>query len=285
MTLWFSGGEGVRLAADSFGPADSRRPPVLLVGGLGQTRHSWRRVAQRLAAEGHRAVTLDIRGHGESDRSPTADYGYARQAEDIAAVAAGLGGPVTYVGASLGGKIGLATAAERGPGTVGALVLVDSVPHNNRAGTGAIIRAMTIPEEGFASPGEAAAQIAATREADPGGLPDPATVERLRRNMRQSADGRWHWHWDARYRTRDHRIGLGEGTAYLDSIAPRLTIPVLLAWCELSDVVGLDGVTRLKAVIPQLEVEVIPGARHMIVGDENDVFADAMIGFLARHNL
>ena len=114
----------------------------------------------------------------------------------------------------------------------------------------------------------------------------PGAADRLRRNMRREADGRWYWHWDAlAYRDPRHNIGLGRGTQFLESIAGDVKVPAMLAWCELSEVVDQDGVEALRALMPRLEVEIIPGARHLIVGDQNDIFADALLGFLARNAL
>lgn len=279
MTHWFTGSNGLKLAADLFGPEDGT--PVLLIGGMGQTRHSWRRAAQRIADGGRRAITLDFRGHGESDRSPDGDYGYLRQVDDIVAIRRAIGRPMVLVGNSLGGKIGLAAAATGEPGTAAALVMVDAVPRSRKEGITNIARSMQMSSGGFASPEEAAMQLAAER----GEPATPAAADRLRRNMRQDVSGRWHWHWDNAYFDPRQRIGTGPGSDYLESIAPQVTVPTLLAWCELSEVVDADGVAALRALIPQLEVEIIPGARHMIVGDQNDVFADALMAFLDRTGL
>lgn len=279
MTHWFTGGDGQRLAADLYGPEQGT--PVLLIGGMGQTRHSWRRAALRLADGGYRAITMDFRGHGESDRAADGDYSYPRQIADITAVARQVGRPMVLAGNSLGGKISLAAAGGGGPEVAAALVLVDAVPRSNPGGIADVAKSTEVSPAGFNSLDEAAEQLARSK-----GQPfTPGDGEKLRRNMRQHEDGRWGWHWDAGYRDPAQKIGLGAGSDFLDSLAPNVKVPTLLAWCELSDVVTGDGVAALKALIPQLEVEVIPGARHMIVGDQNDVFADALIGFLARHAL
>jgi pimeloyl-ACP methyl ester carboxylesterase len=279
MTHWFSGDGGIRLAADLFGPEDGT--PVLLIGGMGQTRHSWRRVALRLADRGYRAITLDFRGHGESDRAGDGDYSYPRQASDVAAVARAVGRPLVLVGNSLGGKICLAAAGTGGPAACAGLVLVDAVPRSNPEGIADVVRSTATSVESFDSLDDAARHLADSR-----GQPfATGDGERLRRNMRQDEQGRWHWHWDGGYRDQRHQIGLGAGSDYLQALAGKVSAPVLLAWCELSEVVDEHGIAALKAQIPQLEVEIIPGARHMIVGDENDIFADALIGFLARHAL
>ena len=61
----FEGFEGIHLVADVWGDPDAW--PVLLMHGGGQTRHAWGGAAQTLAANGWRAVSLDLRGHGESE--------------------------------------------------------------------------------------------------------------------------------------------------------------------------------------------------------------------------
>lgn len=276
MTNWLKGLGGIRLAASMFGPVDG--PPVLMLGGLGQTRHGWSRAAERLSERGWRAITLDLRGHGESDWSSDGHYGYARTVGDLLAVIDELGRPCVLVGASLGGKISLVTAAQAGPDRVRALVIVDTVPRTNPAGVAEVTQVLRPPPEGFASPDEAAAQLARIR----GREPTPAAGERLQRNMRVDGAGRWHWHWDPAWMDREQGIGLAAATDFLEEMSARLTMPVLLTRGELSQVVSDEGLAAFRAIVPQLEVESIAGAGHMIVGDRNDVFADALLAFLDR---
>ncbi|MBA3055656.1 MAG: alpha/beta hydrolase [Sphingomonadales bacterium] len=274
---WFAGDGGRRLAATLHG--SDTGTPVVMLGGMGQTRHSWDRAARRIAATGRRAITLDFRGHGESDRAPDGDYSYPRQAADIAAIVAQIGRPIILVGASLGGKLGLAAASLDGPDVICGLVLVDSVPRSNPQGISNVARTFKAGREGYDTLDEAAAELARNR----GREPEPGAAEKLRRNMRQTPDGRWRWHWDQSYTDPRHKLGLGEGTAWLDRTIPGLTIPVLLARCELSDVVSDEGAAALQAIVPQMEVETILGARHMLVGDDNEIFADVLLEWLARH--
>jgi pimeloyl-ACP methyl ester carboxylesterase len=48
----------------------------------------------------------------------------------------------------------------------------------------------------------------------------------------------------------------------------------------LSDVVTQEGVDELLAQIPGATVVDVAGAAHMIAGDRNDAFSDAVISFL-----
>jgi pimeloyl-ACP methyl ester carboxylesterase len=75
---------GVSIAVRDHGGSG---PPVLLLHGGGGNLTSWDEVGPQLAASGHRAVAVDLRGHGESG-----DGGWSWEAavDDLAAVAAAL---------------------------------------------------------------------------------------------------------------------------------------------------------------------------------------------------
>lgn len=58
--------DGVAIAATWY-PASARpAPAVILVHMLGRSRRDWEELAGRLAADGVSALTIDLRGHGES---------------------------------------------------------------------------------------------------------------------------------------------------------------------------------------------------------------------------
>lgn len=60
---------GLVLRADEAGPS-SAAPMIFLHGG-GQARASWQRAVLQMAERGFNAMTIDQRGHGQSDRGET----------------------------------------------------------------------------------------------------------------------------------------------------------------------------------------------------------------------
>ena len=48
----------------------------------------------------------------------------------------------------------------------------------------------------------------------------------------------------------------------------------------LSDVVTEEGVADMVARLPNVTIVEVPGAAHMIAGDQNDTFSDAVVAFL-----
>ena len=79
----FKGAYGNAIVADVSGEG----APVLLAHGGGQTRAAWARTANALAKAGHQAIAIDMRGHGESDWSPSGDYTFDDFAKDLLAIA------------------------------------------------------------------------------------------------------------------------------------------------------------------------------------------------------
>ncbi|MEO8945037.1 MAG: alpha/beta hydrolase [Gemmatimonadaceae bacterium] len=99
--------------------------PIILLHGFGTCTFLWRRVAPVLAEAGHTAYALDLFGHGESDRTPDADFGIAAQAEYLDAAMTALRlARATIVGVDLGGDVALRLAARR-PDRVAKLVLIN----------------------------------------------------------------------------------------------------------------------------------------------------------------
>jgi pimeloyl-ACP methyl ester carboxylesterase len=117
--------DGVQLFYEEAGSGD---PPVLLVhGGAFCNHHYMTPIFDRLIQE-HRVVSVDLRGHGESDRAPDGRYSNAAFADDLAAVCGRLelAQPIV-IGHSSGGHAALELAA-RHPSIPRAVVLLDAGP-------------------------------------------------------------------------------------------------------------------------------------------------------------
>jgi pimeloyl-ACP methyl ester carboxylesterase len=110
---------------------------VVFVHGFAGGLRDWREVLNQLPKEYH-AFALDQRGHGRSDRPGS--YKLTEFVEDIYAFSQELGiGQFTYVGHSLGGKIGYQFALDH-PDVLKAMVLAapapahDFIPTEQQAG-------------------------------------------------------------------------------------------------------------------------------------------------------
>lgn len=98
--IYLNGAAGLKLAADVAGHPEDQ--PVVMLHGGGQTRHSWGELTRTLAGNGYRAMTVDMRGHGESDWCPEGDYSLDRFVEDVHGILSDLERPPVLIGASLG---------------------------------------------------------------------------------------------------------------------------------------------------------------------------------------
>ena len=273
MHVW-PGAGGVRIAGDSWG--DPNGPLVVLQHGGGQTRHAWKGAGEKLGAAGYCAVAFDARGHGDSDWAPDGKYGQDVMVEDLGCVVAALGDrrPV-LVGASMGGGTSLvATGEDRVDAT--ALVMVDVGPRIEQAGFDNIQAFMSQKPEGFVSLDEVADAIATYQPH----RRRPRTLDGLAKNVRLGADGKYHWHWDPRFRPGRH--DMEKRRERLEACSRRLTLPTLLVRGGLSDVLSEEGAQAFLELCPHSEYINVTGAGHMVAGDRNDVFGDAVIAFLMR---
>jgi pimeloyl-ACP methyl ester carboxylesterase len=126
-TEWIPVAEGVDLAADVWTPAEALAAdaqPFLLVHGLASNARTWDGVAGRLVANGHVAVTVDLRGHGRSSK-PDGPYDVPTVADDLAMLIERLGMARPVVaGQSWGGNVAVELAA-RHPDAIRGIVCVD----------------------------------------------------------------------------------------------------------------------------------------------------------------
>jgi pimeloyl-ACP methyl ester carboxylesterase len=268
-------GSGLQLVADVIGAPNA--PALLFLHGSGQTRQSWGGALAQAAKRGYRAISLDLRGHGDSDWSPDGKYTLDRFTADVRQAIDYMGGEPILVGASLGGIVGLLIAAAPSP-PMRALVLVDITPRVELSGAKEVSAFMDSAPNGFGSVDEAADAVSAY-------LPHrqrPKDTSGLKRNLRLR-DGRYYWHWDPALLQmgRDAESKFG-GPNPLESAARALRLPTLLIRGGRSRIVSEAGVREFLEMVPHAEFVDISGAHHMVAGDANDAFNDAVFTFVDK---
>lgn len=119
---------GVRIHLVEEGPEDG--DPVLFLHGFPEFWWSWRHQLTACAQAGYRAVAMDLRGFGDSDRpEEVSAYALPNAVADVGAVVASLGGRVRLVAHDWGGALGWGITA-LSPEAVERLVVMN-LPHPN----------------------------------------------------------------------------------------------------------------------------------------------------------
>jgi len=267
-------GAGLSVCADVGG--DPAAQAVVLLHGGGQTRHSWGRAMIELVEQGFYVISLDARGHGDSDWAADADYSFKSLSGDLRAVIAALPRLPALVGASMGGATALYLIGNSPEPVATALVMVDIVPRVEAGGSKKIHDFMSANPQGFGTLEEAADAVSAyyptrKRPKDPSGL---------MKNLRLRDDGRLHWHWDPRFISSVQRAEPPAMAREMIAACSGVHVPTLLVRGMESDIVGAAGVEEFRQLLPQLQVADVSGAGHMVAGDRNDAFNQSVIAFL-----
>jgi pimeloyl-ACP methyl ester carboxylesterase len=106
-------------------------------------------------------------------------------------------------------------------------------------------------------------------------------LDSLRKNLRTGEDGRFHWHWDPRFMGADGPVEIVDRER-LFAAARGVGVPALLVRGRESDILSEAGVREFLAHLPTAEFVDVGGAGHMVAGDRNDAFTEAVRAFLER---
>ena len=176
---------------------------------------------------------------------------------------------------------GLAVEGLVAPGTFKSLTLVDIVPNSDPEGVSKILGFMGQNLElGFASLEDASDSIAAY-------LPHrkrPSDLTGLRKNLRLGEDGRYRWHWDPKFMSGMRGVTKpGDPPQAIQEIDYKaVSLPVHLVRGKMSELVSLDGAHAFLAKLENGSFTDVADAGHMVAGDRNDVFLDAVTVFLDK---
>jgi peroxiredoxin len=166
---------------------------------------------------------------------------------------------------------------------IAGLILVDVIPDLDPVGQDRV-RAFMVAHaaDGFASVDAVARAVASY-------LPhrrDGRSASGLEKNLRRRGD-RWYWHWDPKFLD---GVGVVDDRMLdkLHSIIGDLIatgVPILLIRGLLSDVVTEERASLFCERFPEIELRNVSGAAHMVAGDQNNDFTEAVIRFLDSHSM
>ena len=270
---------GITVEYDLWGKI--KRDAILLLHGGGQTRHSWNATAEKITQVNGCAITMDLRGHGDSDWSHGGDYELSDFSEDVAFLIDTLEIQPSLVGASLGGLVGIYLEGRYSPGSISALVLVDIVPNINVLGAEKIKDFMLQHSKtGFSSLSEVSDILS---EYNPH-REKSSDLEGLKKNLRKRGE-KWFWHWDPLFISSERGKENPDmrNPELLNELCSNISVPMLLVRGKLSDLVTEIQVREFLERFPEASFADVSGAGHMVVGDKNDAFANEVIEFL-NHN-
>src|SRR5262245_25404544 len=244
--------------------------PILIVHGLSYFSYDWLGVAHALGVA-REVVAMDMRGFGDSDWSPSRDYGVPAMAGDIANLLDHLGWiRVFLVGHSMGGRSATCAAA-RQPDRVAGLALVDYSPENAAAGAKRTSELVGNQPDTFASI-EAAMRYF--------GKDDQERFDAYLKKI----DSGWAVKRDLYFRDQFRRaLQSGERPRLgvdMWQLLGEVRCPILSLRGARSDMYAAETVPKMKSANPGLQLVEIPDAGHDIAGDNPGGLVAALGAFM-----
>ena len=266
--------DGLRLHYLDWG--ESGCPPLLFLHGGGLTAHTWDLVCLALRAHFH-CLALDQRGHGDSEWSPSLDYGADAHVRDIRGLISQLGlkKPV-LIGQSLGGLTAMTYAAEAADRLAG-IVMVDVGPDIQWNGAKRIAEFVT------AEPAEGTVEDFVQRARTFNPRRDARLLRySLQHNLRRLTDGTWTWKYDRRGLSEEYVASVRKSLDQLRDIAPAVTCPVLVVRGAESDSISDNDAARFAKALPHGRWTEVENAGHTVQGDNPRGFVRVLADFLAE---
>jgi pimeloyl-ACP methyl ester carboxylesterase len=257
----------LRLHALEWGPPG--HPALCFLHG-GSAHAHWFDLVAPAFADRYHVLSLDQRGHGQSDWPVPPSYATEDFARDLLGVLDAFGwGQAVVVGHSMGGHNAMAFAAWH-PARVRALVIVDSRP--------------SIPEERLGhlrGRGRSALRLHPTLESAVAAfrllpretIAAPPLLAHLATVGLTERDGGWTYRFDP-----DCNRLRRPADAW--ALLGRIAAPTLIVRGERSPILPRDVAERMRALIPGATLAEVPGAYHHLVLDAPDAFVDVLERFL-----
>jgi pimeloyl-ACP methyl ester carboxylesterase len=220
-------------------------------------------------------TTVDLRGHGDSDK-PETGYMLTNYAADVwgAVGKMRLKRPPVLIGHSLGGAVVRRLAAEHA-GELAAVVVEDSDLWGTEQGT--LEQRRAFGQQWLTSVRRPLPELIQTEMERNPALSYREAMEKATR-VQNTADGV--------FLGAPEGVGLAAGETY-DDLLPRITCPFLLVrgLPELGGAVPEAAAARHTELIPDATVVTIPNVGHSVHGQQPEAFSAAVLTFLHTHGI
>jgi pimeloyl-ACP methyl ester carboxylesterase len=238
---------------------DRRRPHVLLLHGWDGTAHYWDLVAPAFADRYH-LVALTLRGRGGSDGFPDGPYDFHDYGRDVRTATERLGlDRMIFVGASLGGMVGLAYTAAH-PDHVERLVLGDIGAQLGGDRPSSYYAGMLDAPESFTSPDEIERWL--RQWSLYAKLPDAGMTIVIREHFVETSPGRWTWTFAGPLRQRQRSVPRDVLFPPQWAALPKIACPVLIVRGGRSESLLPDVAERTRAGLRDALLVEIPDCSH-----------------------
>jgi pimeloyl-ACP methyl ester carboxylesterase len=249
--------------------------PVVLIHGWTMNNTFWQGNIERLA-ERHRVITLDLRGHGQSGKTP-AGHNLAQYARDVRELVEHLQlHDTALLGWSMGTDVILWYVRQYGCDGLRSVVFVDMSP-----------RFMDGPDWEFAlqggyTPADAGAFAQMILHARP--MVIKPFIEACFAEP-PAADVVDAVYAETTKTPTDAAIGIWMDMAHADlrPLLAEVTVPALLVYGERSKIFPGDLAGRLAAELPDAEVARFANSGHVPFAEETELFNETVGQFLAKH--
>lgn len=236
--------------------------PVILIHGYSDSSLSFEPVLEYLPSN-VRALAVTLRGHGDADRPPSG-YALSDFANDVALFAEALElGPAVVVGHSMGSGVARDFAIEH-PSRTSAVVLIGAFAkmHGNP-----VIDELEQAVRQLSDP----VDPVFVREFQEGTITHPVPPEFVDRAVAESL----------KMPARVWNAVLDGMLAYdLEDRLENITVPVLAVWGDRDAIFGQDDWDSLAASLPNVRIELYPGAGHATHWEHPDRFASDLVAFI-----
>jgi pimeloyl-ACP methyl ester carboxylesterase len=253
----------VTLHSEAYGSG----PAFVILHGLFGSGRNWHSVATQLANR-YQVHALDLRNHGRSAHRP--DMSYEAMAADVSAFIDRLGSaPVTLLGHSMGGKIGMLLALTS-PALVERLVIVDIAPVKYPDRFEHLLDAMQkLPLDAIRSRADADQWLRLS-------VPEKTLRLFLLQNLAR-VDGAFEW-----------RLNLAAIRTALPALmrmpatpaGSRYRGPTAFLRGETSPAILPEHHPIIKDLFPNAEIETIANAAHLPHTQQPEAFMAALLSFL-----